>query len=57
MNSVQDNTLYKYELVDWNKPKPVIPQTITATRWESQQLNKGFALNGFTKRWVMVDYN
>lgn len=57
MNSVQDNTPYKYELVDWSKPKPVIPQTITATRWESQQLNKGFALNGFTKRWVMVDYN
>ena len=52
----QDNKLYTYELVDWDKPKSVLPpKTITATIWEASQLNKGFALNGFTKRWVKQD--
>ena len=51
----QDNKLYTYELVDWNKPRPAVPSKIFATIWEASQLNKGFALNGFTKRWVKQD--
>ena len=51
-----DNKLHTYELVDWNKPKGVLPPAkIFATIEEAAHLNKGFALNGFTKRWVKVD--
>jgi hypothetical protein len=52
----QDNSVHIYELVDWNKPRSVLPpQKIKATVHEAMQLNKGFALNGFTKRWVKQD--
>lgn len=51
----QDNKLYTYELVDWDKPRPAVPAKIFATIQEASQLNKGFALNGFTKRWVKQD--
>jgi hypothetical protein len=56
MNTSNDNKLYTYELVDWNEPKGVLPPAkIFATIWEAHELNKGFALNGFTKRWVKQD--
>lgn len=55
MKQKQDSKLYTYELVDWEKPRPAVPAKIFATVMEAQQLNKGFALNGFTKRWVKQD--
>ena len=55
MVTQQDNKLHTYELVDWEKPRPAVPAKIFATIHEAQQLNKGFALNGFTKRWVKQD--
>lgn len=56
MKQKQDNKLHTYELVDWNKPKSILPpKLIKATMFEASQLNKGFALNGYTKRWVKQD--
>jgi len=56
MKQEQDNNIFTYELVDWDKPKSVLPPAkIFATIWEAHELNKGFALNGFTKRWVKQD--
>ena len=56
MKQQQDNKLYTYELVDWEKPKSVLPPAKTfLTIDEAHALNKGFALNGYTKRWVKQD--
>lgn len=56
MKQKQDNDLHIYELVDWDKPKSILPpKVIKATAFEASQLNKGFALNRFTKRWVKQD--
>jgi len=56
MKQQQDSKLYTHELVDWNKPKGVLPPAkIFATVWEVHELNKGLALNGYTKRWVKQD--
>ena len=56
MNSIEDTKLHTYELVDWNKPKSVLPPAkILATVCEAHELNRGFAMNGSTKRWVKQD--
>ena len=46
----------QYKLIDWSKPAPVIPEKqLALTKYEASSLNKGMAMNGLTKRWVLVD--
>ncbi len=52
----KETKLFTYELVDWEKAKSILPaKQIKATIYEASQLNKGFAMNGHTKRWVKQD--
>lgn len=47
---------YTYQLIDWSKPEPATPQqTLSLTVHEAWHLNRGFALNGVTKRWIKQD--
>ena len=47
---------YRHKLIDWSKPAPVIPEkTSSLTRYEAHALNKGMAMNGLTKRWILID--
>ena len=50
------DTLQEYKLIDWSKPPPVVEEKLMKlTKYEAHHLNKAFALNRITKRWVPVD--
>lgn len=45
-----------YKLIDWSKPKPVLPERETQlTEYEAHTLNRGLAMNGTTLRYVKED--
>ncbi|MDO7613112.1 MAG: hypothetical protein MUQ75_02670 [Crocinitomicaceae bacterium] len=57
MNSELNNKLFKYQLVDYSKPAPhpiLAPRPIEITKVEAHSLNKGFALNRLTLRYVKM---
>ena len=57
MNSELNNKLFKYHLVDYSKPAPhpiLAPRPIEITKTEANSLNKGFALNRLTLRYVKM---
>ena len=45
-----------YKLIDWNKPKPVLPERETQlTEHEAHTLNRGLMMNRTTLRYIKVD--
>lgn len=57
MNLELNNKLFKYQLVDYSKPAPhpiLSPRSIEITKFDAHSLNKGFALNRLTLRYVKM---
>ena len=57
---IESGTDFKeYILIDWNKPPPIIqPKPVRLTSVERGSINRGFALNQITKRYIEKDkYN
>lgn len=54
---IESGTDFKeYILIDWAKPPPIIqPKPVRLTSVERSTINRGFALNQATKRYIEKD--
>ena len=47
---------HKYMLINYNKPAPIItPKAVVLTEYEAHTLNRAFAFNRATKRYIKMD--
>lgn len=47
---------YKYMLINYDKPAPIItPKAVVLTEYEAHTLNRAFAFNRATKRYIKID--
>lgn len=47
---------HKYMLINYNKPASIIPpKPVVLTEYEAHTLNRGFAFNRITKRYIKMD--
>ena len=47
---------HKYMLINYDKPAPIIPsKPVVLTEYEAHTLNRGFAFNRITKRYIKMD--
>lgn len=54
-----DTQLRDYDLIDWNKPPPVLRRLVRTgrlTRQEASTLNRALRQNRTTLRWVLKEH-
>jgi hypothetical protein len=53
MKQKQNTILHTYTLVEYDKPKPILPEKqLQMTEKEAHARNQGFALNRASKRYI-----